>query len=120
MCLVLNCLYCLSFLSLHLGLRQRRSQERIIKILTTGAVITRQDTQTFNIHLRVEIFAGIYFRELILIFFLQISLFYADFDGISEKSTFRGYLISRKCVPAKICALIPLILTGHMINPNSC
>ena len=26
---------------------------------------------------------------------LQISLFYADFDGISEKSTFRGYLISR-------------------------
>ena len=27
--------------------------------------------------------------------FLQISLFYADFDGISEKSTFRGYLISR-------------------------
>ena len=39
-------------------------------------------------------FAGIYFRELILIF-LQISLFYAEFDGISEKSTFRGYLISR-------------------------
>ena len=31
--------------------------------------------------------------KLILIF-LQISLFYADFDGISEKSTFRGYLIS--------------------------
>ena len=27
--------------------------------------------------------------------FLQISLFYADFDGISEKYTFRGYLISR-------------------------
>ena len=27
--------------------------------------------------------------------FLLISLFYADFDGISEKSTFRGYLISR-------------------------
>ena len=26
--------------------------------------------------------------------FPQISLFYADFDGISEKSTFRGYLIS--------------------------
>ena len=38
-------------------------------------------------------FACIYFRELILI--LLISLFYADFDGISEKSTFRGYLISR-------------------------
>ena len=27
--------------------------------------------------------------------FLLISLFYANFDGISEKSTFRGYLISR-------------------------
>ena len=27
--------------------------------------------------------------------FLQFSLFYADFNGISEKSTFRGYLISR-------------------------
>ena len=39
-------------------------------------------------------FAGIYFRELILIFVL-ISLFYADFGGISEKSTFGGYLISR-------------------------
>ena len=39
-------------------------------------------------------FAGNYFRELILIF-LQISLFFDDFDGISEKSTFRGYLISR-------------------------
>ena len=38
-------------------------------------------------------FAGIYFRE--LTDFLQISLFYADFDGISEKSTFHGYLISQ-------------------------
>ena len=59
------------------------------------------------ITLRVEIFAGIYFRESkknafrgylfwrIKIDFLLISLFYADFDGISEKSTFRGYLISR-------------------------
>ena len=27
--------------------------------------------------------------------FLHISLFYADFDGISEKSTFCWYLISR-------------------------
>ena len=56
---------------------------------------------------RVEIFAGIYFRESkinafrgylfsrINTDFLQISLFHTDFDGISEKSTFRGYLISR-------------------------
>ena len=55
----------------------------------------------------VLIFAGTNFRESKInafhgyIFsrintdFLQISLFYADFDGISEKSTFRGYLISR-------------------------
>ena len=27
--------------------------------------------------------------------FLQISLFYADFNGISEKTTFHGYVISR-------------------------
>ena len=42
-------------------------------------------------------FAGIYIRELILFFavFLLISLFYTDFDGISEKSTFCGYLISQ-------------------------
>ena len=39
-------------------------------------------------------FAGIYFTR-INTDFLQISLFYADFDRISEKSTFRGYLISR-------------------------
>ena len=52
-------------------------------------------------------FAGIYFRKLILIF-LQISLFYADFDGLSEKSTFRRYLISRnqqKLVPVKISTI---------------
>ena len=57
--------------------------------------------------LMVLIFAGTNFRESkinafrgylfsrINTDFMQISLFYADFDGISEKSTFRGYLISR-------------------------
>ena len=55
----------------------------------------------------VLIFAGTNFRESkinafcgylfsrINTDFLQISLFYADFDAISEKPTFREYLISR-------------------------
>ena len=50
-------------------------------------------------------FAGIYFHELLL-FFLQISLFYADFDGISEKSIFRGYLILRNQQKSKKLAKI--------------
>ena len=74
----------------------------------------------------VLIFAGTNFRESkinafrgylfsrINTDFLQISLFYADFDGISEKSTFCGYLISRnqqkfaklaKISTAKICTI---------------
>ena len=48
---------------------------------------------------------------------LLISLFYADFDGISEKSTFRGCLISRnsrKLVPAKI-STIKVIIQPYLI-----
>ena len=53
-------------------------------------------------------FAGMYFRKLIL-----ISLFYTDFDGISEKYTFHWYLISRnqqKLVPAKISTIKVCVL----------
>ena len=52
-------------------------------------------------------FTGIYFR--INTDFLQISLFYADFDGISEKSTFReiskNSRNSQKLVPVKISTI---------------
>ena len=44
---------------------------------------------------KINAFSGYLFSRINTVFFLQISLFYADFDGISEKSTFRGYLISR-------------------------
>ena len=43
---------------------------------------------------KINAFCGYLFSR-IKTDFLQISLFYADFDRISEKSTFRGYLILR-------------------------
>ena len=80
-----------SFLGLHFDY-----QQYIMLHLLSDSVTVEQKLYPFmeTTYLKGRNFQGYLFSQ-INTDFLLISLFYTDYDGISEKSTFHRYLISQ-------------------------